>query len=323
MKAYVCKRVGAEGYAEIDEVPDPEAGPGELVIEARAMSVNFPDVLQIAGLYQRTPEVPFIIGMEYAGVVASVGEGVHGFSIGDRVAGMTQGAFAERVWAPAAHCYPLPAGIDFDQGACLTLAGGTALYGLKYRGALQRGETLAVLGASGGTGSFAVQVGRALGARVLAVCSSEEKAAIAKDAGAHEVIDLSRDDLGNALKVHTNGRGVDVVYDPVGGDAFDVACRRIAWNGRILTVGYAAGRIPNLPINLALVKGYSLTGVHWAAAIQTETALARTIVAELFALVEKGEVSAHVDSRWPLAGVGAALDKMKTRRVTGKLVLQS
>jgi len=323
VKAYVCKRSGSDGYAEIDNVAEPKAGAGELVVDARAMSANFPDMLQVKGLYQQIPSTPFVLGMEYAGIVASVGEGVANFAVGDRVAGMTQGAFAERVWTPEWTCYPLPETIDFEQGACLTLAGGTALYALKYRGTLQPGETLAVLGASGGTGSLAVQVGRALGARVIAICSNTEKAEVAGNAGAHEVIDLSNEDLSDALKSHTDNRGVDVLYDPVGGEAFSAACRRIAWNGRILTVGYAAGTIPDLPINLPLIKGYSLVGVHWAAAVVKESALAKRIVAELFALAEKGAVTAHVDSRWRLDDAPAALEKMSDRKVIGKLVLKA
>ncbi len=178
-----------------------------------------------------------------------------------------------------------------------------------------------MLGASGGTGSFAVQVGRALGARVIAVCSSPEKAAIAEQLGAHSVIDLSKDDLAERLKALTAGQGVDVLYDPVGGELFDIASRRVRWNGRVLTLGYASGTIPQLPINLPLVKGYSVVGVHWAAAILKEVPLARSIVAELFQLVLKGDVSVQVDSRWPLADVGMALEKMRARSVTGKLVL--
>ncbi|MDP6828402.1 MAG: NADPH:quinone oxidoreductase family protein [Kiritimatiellia bacterium] len=321
MKAVICEQTGADGYVRYRDTDEPVAGPSQLIVDNRAMSLNFPDLLQIAGLYQIRPKVPFVLGMEYAGVVSAAGEGVTGFEVGERVAGMTYGAFAEKVIAFPPSCYPLPDEVDFDAGAAMTLAGGTALYALRERGALQAGETLAVLGASGGTGSFAVQIGRALGANVIAICSSADKAAAALRAGAGEAVDLSSEDLTDGLKSLTSGHGIDVLYDPVGGEAFEIASRRVAWNGRILTIGYASGTIPQLAINQALIKGYSLVGVHWAAAIRKEVTLARRVIADVFAMYANGDIQPQIDQRYTLAEIDLALDQMRQRKVAGKVII--
>jgi NADPH2:quinone reductase len=321
MKAIVCEATGPGASARYRDFPEPVAGPGEVIVEARAMSVNFPDVLQIEGRYQVMPACPFVLGMEFSGIVRALGPGCTRLKPGDRVAGMTQGAFAEIIKAREQTCYPLPRHLGFEAAAAMPLAGGTALYALSRRGHLAAGETLAVLGAAGGTGLSAVQVGKALGARVIAICSSEEKIGTARAGGADAAINYVTEDLSGRLNDLTDGRGVDVLYDPVGGGAFDIASRRLAWNGRILVVGFASGTIPKLSINLPLVKGYSLIGVHWAAAIEREPDSSQSVIGELFALHERGLFAPVIDSYMKLQDGLEAIRKMRDRQVNGKIVL--
>lgn len=323
MKAIICENAGPEGYAVCSDVPEPVAGCGEVTVETRHMSVNFPDVLQIKGRYQHMPESPFTLGMEYSGVVRDVGAGVTDFKSGDRVVGLAQGAFAEVIKSPATLCYPLATGLDFDEGALLPLAGGAALCGLTHRAQLREGETLVVTGAAGGTGLAAIQIGRALGARVIAICSSDKKVAAAMGAGAHAAINQERENLVGQLKKLLNGGGIDVLYDTVGGELFDICCRRVGWNGRILVVGFASGKIPRFPINLALVKGYSLIGVNWNDTINFEPDLAGALIAELMRLCLAKSYVPVVDSCLPLEQGAEAIQRMSERKVIGKILLAS
>jgi NADPH2:quinone reductase len=265
MKALVCEAYGSVDDLVYRDMPDPVPGPGEVLVAVKAIGVNFPDGLLVEGKYQARPECPFAPGSEISGDVVAVGDGVSQFEIGDRVLSLTTsfGAYAEKIVLPADVVHKIPASMSYETGAALLAATGTAHHGLRQRGQLKAGETLLVLGAAGGTGIAAVQIGKAIGARVIAACSTEEKLAFAKSQGADEGINYNTQDLKQAIKDLTNGRGVDVVYDPVGGDAFDVCSRSMAWNGRLLVVGFASGRIPELPVNLTLVKGYSVLGVFW------------------------------------------------------------
>lgn len=269
MKAIVARDFAPLEALEYADWPEPQAGPGEVVIAAEAIGVNFPDGLLVQGLYQMKPAPPFVPGMEMAGPVVAVGEGVTSVKVGDRVATLgTLGAYAEKMAASAKTVFPLPDGVSFEDACALMCGYGTSHYALKQRGQLQPGETLCVLGASGLTGIAAVQIGKAMGATVIGVASTEEKRQIARDAGADIV--LGYDNLKDDLKKATEGKGVDVAFDPVGGDSFDALARSMAWGGRLLVIGFASGTIPKLPVNLTLVKGFSVVGVFWGAFTQRE-----------------------------------------------------
>src|SRR5213075_2071561 len=264
MKAVLCKQYGPPESLTIEELPSPKPGAGEVVVSVKAASVNFPDVLIIQNKYQFKPPLPFSPGSEMAGLIKEVGEGVKGYKPGDRViAFTTYGAFAEEVKVEAARLVPMPEGMDFNSAAAFLLTYGTSDHALRDRGALKAGETLLVLGAAGGVGLAAIQIGKALGARVIACASSEEKLAVCRSHGADAGIDYVKEDLRERIKALTDGRGVDVVYDAVGGPYTEPAFRSLAWRGRLLVVGFAAGEIPKLPLNLALLKGASVVGVFW------------------------------------------------------------
>ncbi len=265
MKALVCEAFGPIEQLTYREVPDPVPGPGEAVIDVKAIGINFADALVIEGRYQVKPSVPFIPGTEIGGDIKALGADIENLKIGDPVFGYNDafGAFAENILMPVSSTNSLPDFMSYEEGAALLAATGTAHHALRQRGRLQPGETLVVLGAAGGTGTAAVQIGKAIGAHVIAVCSSDEKIAFAESQGADDCINYTREDLRQAIKDRTDGRGADVVYDTVGGDAFDACSRAMAWDGRLLVVGFASGRIPQLPVNLSLVKGYSLIGVFW------------------------------------------------------------
>ncbi|HEV3183717.1 MAG TPA: NADPH:quinone oxidoreductase family protein, partial [Xanthobacteraceae bacterium] len=254
MKAVLCSRFGGPDDLELKDIPAPSAGAGEVVVSVKAAALNFFDTLLIAGKYQIKPPFPFSPASEFAGVVDGVGPGVTGFAPGDRVVGwMGSGAARERVAVKAERLVPLPAGLDFDRAAGLTVTYGTTVHALKDRAQLKPGETLAVLGAAGGTGLAAIELGKLMGARVIACASSADKLAFAREHGADEAINYGEDDLKEALRRVTDGRGVDVVYDPVGGAYAEAALRSIAWGGRFLVIGFAAGEIPKLPLNLVLL----------------------------------------------------------------------
>ena len=323
MKALVCEQYGPVEDLKYREFPDPVAAPGQVLVRVKAIGVNFPDGLLVEGKYQARPQCPFAPGSEISGEIIALGEGVSEFALGDRVLALTTsfGAYAEKIALPATAVYPMPASMDFESGAALLAATGTAHHGLRQRGRLQAGETLVVLGAAGGTGIAAVQIGKAIGARVIAVCSSEEKLAFAKSQGADDGINYSAQDLNKAIKALTDGRGADVVYDAVGGDAFDACSRAMAWDGRLLIVGFASGRIPELPVNLTLVKGYSVVGVFWGQFTLNEPQAHAANMRELFQWCEAGKVRPIVDRSYKLADGIEAIKYVTGRNVMGKVVI--
>ena len=323
MKALVCEQYGPVEDLKYRDFPDPEPAPGEILVAVKAIGVNFPDGLLVEGKYQARPECPFAPGSEISGEVVGLGEGVIDFAMGDRVLALTTnfGAYAEQITLPSSAAYKMPASMDYETGAALLAASGTAHHGLRQRGRLQAGETLVVLGAAGGTGIAAVQIGKAIGARVIAVCSSEEKLAFAKSQGADDGINYSEQDLKTAIKALTDGRGADVVYDAVGGDAFDACSRAMAWDGRLLIVGFASGRIPELPVNLTLVKGYSVVGVFWGQFTQNEPEAHAANMRELFQWCEAGKVKPIIDRTYKLADGIEAIKYVTGRNVMGKVVI--
>ena len=322
MKAVLCKQYGPPDSLAIEEVESPRPGANEVVVSMKAASLNFPDVLIIQNKYQFKPPLPFSPGSELAGVVKEVGPGVERFKPGDRVmAFTTYGAFAEEVKTEATRLIRLPQKMDFVTGAAFLLTYGTTDHALRDRAALSSGETLLVLGAAGGVGLAAVEVGKALGARVIACASTGEKLAVCRDHGADETINYATEDLRERIRALTGGRGADVVYDPVGGPYSESAFRSIAWRGRHLVVGFAAGEIPKLPLNLALLKGASVVGVFWGDFARREPARFAESVAQLARWYDEGRLKPHVDETLPLASAREALKRMAERKVKGKLVL--
>lgn len=323
MRAIVCTRLGGPDLLEFQNLPSPATGPGQVLIRVHAAGVNFPDTLIIQGTYQAKPNLPFTPGGEVAGVVLKVGEGVAHVQPGDRVlAAMTWGAFAEEVVAEAWRVHAIPPEMDFPIAAGFTLAYGTSYHGLKDRAALQSGETLLVLGASGGVGLTAIEIGKAFGARVIAAASNDEKLALCVQHGADETINYEREDLRQRIKDLTEGRGVDVVYDPVGGRFADPALRGMAWRGRYLVVGFASGEIPKIPLNLLLLKGCSAVGVYWGAFCREEPDNNARNMDELFALFRQGHLKPHVSATFPLDQTSQALDTVVSRKVQGKVVIE-
>jgi len=322
MKAVVCKEFGPPDSLRVEELPSPRAGPGEAVISVKAASVNFPDVLIIQNKYQFKPPLPFSPGSELAGVVKEVGAGVAGFKPGDKViAFTTYGAFAEEVKTEAARLLPLPEGMDFVAGAAFLLTYATSDHALRDRGALRAGETLLVLGAAGGVGLAAIEIGKALGARVIACASSEDKLAVCREHGADATINYATEDLRERIKALTDGRGVDVVYDPVGGPYSEPAFRSLAWRGRLLVVGFAAGDIPKLPLNLMLLKGAAVVGVFWGDFARREPKQFADSVRQLGEWYRQGKLRPHVSQTFPLEKAADALNLMAARQVKGKVVL--
>jgi len=322
MKAVLCRQYGPPGTLVFEEVPDPQPGPGQVLIDVRAAGVNFPDTLIIENKYQLKPALPFSPGAEVAGTVAAVGEGVQGLRPGDRVVAIPgYGGYAEKVLAPQADVFPLPEGIGFEDAAAFLIAYGTTHYALQERAAIRPGETLLVLGAAGGTGLSAVELGKLLGARVIAAASSDEKLALCREYGADEVINYSHEDLRQRLKELTGGRGVDVIYDPVGGPYSEPALRSMAWNGRFLVIGFTAGEIPKIALNLTLLKGCAIVGVWWGGFLRAEPQRAAALTRELVEWFRCGKVRPYVSKRYPLAQAAQALEDVAQRRVTGKMVL--
>ena len=322
MKAVLCKRYGPPDSLTFEELPSPRPGPGEVVVAVKAASVNFPDVLIIQNKYQFKPPLPFSPGSELAGVVKEVGPGVTGFKEGDKViAFTTYGAFAEEVKTEAARLLPLPEGMDFASGAAFLLTYGTSDHALRDRGGLEPGETLLVLGAAGGVGLAAIEIGKALGARVIACASSEEKLAVCREHGADAGINYAAEDLRERIKALTEGRGVDVVYDPVGGPYTEPAFRSLAWRGRLLVVGFAAGDIPKLPLNLALLKGAAVVGVFWGDFTRREPRAFADSLRQLGDWFREGKLRPHISRTFPLREAAEALKLMAARQVKGKVVL--
>ena len=322
MKAVLCKAYGPPDSLVLEDVPAPEPGPGQVVVGVKACGVNFPDTLMIQGKYQHKPEFPFSPGGEVAGTVLRVGPGVEGVDVGDRVIAYTgYGGFAEEVVAGADRLIRMPAGMDFVQASAFVLTYGTSLYALKDRGRLAPGETLLVLGAAGGVGIAAVEIGKALGARVIAAASSEDKLALCREHGADETIDYGREDLREQLRALTGDRGVDVVYDPVGGPYTEPALRGTAWGGRFLVVGFAAGEIPRIPLNLPLLKGCDIVGVSWGGFLRRDGSRTAAHLEELVSLYATGKLKPHVTVTYPLERAAEALDDIMQRRAKGKIVV--
>ncbi|HGY9627243.1 NADPH:quinone oxidoreductase family protein [Pseudomonas putida] len=322
MKAVLCKTLGPASDLVLEEVASPAPKRNEIVLDVHAAGVNFPDTLIIEGKYQFQPPLPFSPGGEAAGVVAAIGEKAGDFKIGDRVMALTGwGAFAEQVAVPFYNVLPIPTTMDFTTAAAFGMAYGTSMHALAQRGQLKAGETLLVLGASGGVGLAAVEIGKAMGARVIAAASNAEKLAIAKAAGADELIDYRQASLRDEIKRLTGGQGVDVVYDPVGGELFEQAVRGLAWNGRLLVVGFASGTIPQLPVNLTLLKGAAVVGVFWGAFAQRQPEDNAANFRQLFAWHAEGKLKPLVSQTYPLAETGAAIERLAQRQAVGKLVV--
>ena len=323
MKAVLCTRFGTPDDLQLAEIAEPKAGPGEAVVAVKAAALNFFDLLIIAGKYQHKPPFPFSPAAEFAGVVESVGPDVNGFAPGDRVIGWTGwGAAREKIAAGAAQLIRLPPGLDFERAAGLTVTYATTLYGLRERGALKAGETLVVLGASGGVGLAAIEIGKVIGARVIACASSDEKLAFAKAHGADETINYAREDLRDALRKAGGARGIDVVYDPVGGPHAEPALRSLGWEGRYLVIGFAAGNIPKIPLNLVLLKSCDIRGVLWGAWTLRDPKGQAALMRDIAAWCAEGKLSAHVHAVYPLSETAAALKAIAERKVMGKIVLQ-
>ena len=323
MRALLCRSLGSICNLEVAEMASPPLGPGQVRVGVRASGINFPDILMVEGKYQVKPELPFIPGLEVAGVVLECAAGVTHVRPGDRVLAFARrgGGHAEEVVVPAAIVTPIPETMDFVTAAAFPVAYGTAHFALTHRGHLAVGETLLVLGAAGGVGLAAIEVGKLLGARVIAAASSPEKLAIARRHGADETINYAADDLRDQVRAFTDGRGVDVVFDPVGGDAFKHSVRCIAWEGRILVIGFASGEIPQVATNMILVKNFSVTGVVFGEHSSRFPDDTRRRLAKLLEAYAGGRLRPAVMRTYPLNDARAALEEMSNRRVAGKLVL--
>ncbi len=322
MKAVVCKAWGPPESLVVEDRPSLEAAPGMVVLSVKAANVKFSDTLIIANKYQTKPELPFIPGSEVSGVVKAVGAGVDGWKVGDRVSAQSpSGGYAEEVSVEADRLQAIPDSIDFAGAAGLTSTYGTSYYALADRGQLKAGETLLVLGASGGVGLAAVEIGKAMGAKVIACASSEEKLAVCREHGADETINYTTEDMRARVKAITKGKGIDVVYDPVGGDYSELALRDMAWGGRFLVIGFAAGGIPKISLNLPLIKGCSIVGV-WLGGMAKRDPVQRVEVArEIWRLYSAGKIKPHLWGTYPLAKAADALNAIAGRKVAGKVVL--
>jgi len=322
MKAVLCKEFGPVDRLGLEDVPSPVAGNGQVVIKVAAAGVNFPDALLVQGKYQLRPAFPFTPGGEVAGTVKEVGEGVAHVRPGDAVIGLaTHGGFAEEALIDAAAVIPLPPGVDPAVAAALMVAYGTTLHALQDRAGLQPGETLLVLGAAGGVGLAAVEMGKLLGATVIAAASTDDKLEVCRSRGADMMINYAREDLKERVRALTEGRGADVVYDPVGGKYSEPALRSMAWKGRFLVIGFASGEIPQVALNLPLLKGYSIVGVFWGDFVRREPARNRENIVRLLGWVAAGKLAPLVSARYPLSGAVDALNALLRREVTGKIVL--
>ena len=322
MKAVLCKEFGPPESLVVEDIASPEPGPGEVVLDVHAAAVNFPDVLIIQNKYQFKPPLPFSPGGEVAGVVAKLGDGVKNLKIGDRVIGSCgNGGFVEELAIAEAACIPIPDEMDLQTASALVLTYGTSHYGLKDRAQLKAGETLLVMGAAGGVGLAAVELGKAMGARVIAAASSPEKLEVAKQAGADDLINYSDGELKEKVKALTNGQGADVIYDPVGGPLFDQCMRCINWNGRVLVVGFVGGGIPKVPTNLALLKNCQIVGVFYGAFSGRFPADNEQNFAELTDMFAAGKLQAIVGAEYALSDYAEALNCLSQRRAVGKIVV--
>ncbi|MCY3914406.1 MAG: NADPH:quinone oxidoreductase family protein [Chloroflexi bacterium] len=324
MKAVLCHQFGTPGDLAIADVPSPPLGAGQVRIAVRACGVNFPDVLMIQGLYQLKPPFPFSPGLEVAGDIIEIAGDAQGVQLGARVmATMMYGGFAEEVVVPAAGILPMPPEMSYEHGAGFSLAYGTSHVALTHRGQLQSGETLLVLGAAGGVGLTAVELGKRLGAQVIAAASTREKLELARAYGADELINYKSENLRDRLNELTDGRGVDVIYDPVGGDLFDQAVRRLAWEGRYLVIGFASGRIPSLPANIALLKNASIVGTFWGAYLRNDPGVIHDSFAILTDCYTAGLLKPHIHQVFALDEAPSALRQLMDRRAMGKVLLKT
>lgn len=322
MKALLCTAFGPIDKLAIQEIPKPRPGPGQVLLDVKASSLNFPDALMVQGLYQVKPPLPFSPGTEMAGVVIETGSDVQNFKPGDRVIAIAGwGGFAEECAVDAGRLIPLPEGMDFDMGAAFLFTYGTSLHGLRDRGRLEPGETLLVLGAAGGVGLAAVEIGKVLGARVIAAASSADKLALCKRLGADETIDYVSGNLRDRINELTGRRGVDIVFDPVGGPYTETALRATAWGGRLLVVGFAAGDIPKIPVNLALLKERSIVGVYWGESVKHDPEGHARNVKQLVDWLAAGKVKPVISERVPLSEAADAMKRMINRQVKGKVVI--
>lgn len=322
MHAWLCDNPTGIDALNWKELPTPTPGAGEVLIEIKAASLNFPDLLIVQNKYQIKPELPFVPGSEYAGTVQVVGEGVRHLTVGQNVACLSgTGGFATHTIAKASLCMPLPSGFPFVDAAAFIMIYATSYHALIDRAALQAGETVLVLGAAGGVGTAAIQIAKQAGARVIAAASTDEKCALCTRIGADATINYQRENLREALKALTDGKGPDVIYDPVGGDLAEPAFRSIGWRGRYLVVGFAAGPIPSLPLNLALLKGASIVGVFWGDYARREPKANTTMMGKLAAWYGEGKIKPVIDRTLPMSELKAAYAHMGSRGVMGKLVM--
>lgn len=322
MRAVVCSQLGAPDLLSLGELPDPEPGPGQVTIEVETASFNFPDLLVIAGEYQFRSEPPFAPGAEAAGTIVALGQGVTGFAVGDRVAAIgSSGAFAERWSVDAALTVPIHDGISFETAAACTMTYGTSYHGLVQRAGIQPGETMLVLGAAGGVGSAAIDIGKALGATVIAAASTEEKRAFCLGLGADHAIDYTDGRFRESIAELTDGRGVDVVYDPVGGPHSEAAMRSIAWGGRHLIVGFTAGEIPRIALNIPLLKGASLVGVFWGSFAARDPQTNRSNASRILDMVEEGVLTPRIAATLPFESFSDGFAMLASRSVMGKALL--
>ena len=322
MHAWLCENPTGVDALTWKELPNPTPNADEVLIEIKAASLNFPDLLIVQNKYQMKPPLPFVPGSEYAGVIKAVGVGVKNLVVGQHVACLTgTGGFATHTIAPATLCMPLPAEFPFVDAAAFIMIYATSHHALVDRAQLKAGETVLVLGAAGGVGTAAIQIAKAVGARVIAAASTDEKCAVCKSIGADETINYSKQDLREAIKSLTGGKGPDVVYDPVGGDYTEPAFRSIAWRGRYLVIGFASGPTPSLPLNLPLLKGASIVGVFWGGFAKAEPKANAAMMAELGNWYAQGKIKPVIDSTLPMSELKAAYAHMGSRGVKGKLVM--
>lgn len=322
MRALVCKDFAPYDQLKVEDVPEPDLGEGMVMIDVKAAGVNFPDILLVEGKYQMKPPTPFVPGMEAAGIVSKLGEKVQGVEEGQRVIVATMlGAFAEKVPAHFSQVVPMPDSMSYEEGAALTTIYGTSYHALKDRAKLKEGETVLVLGAAGGVGIATVQLAKAMGAKVIAAASSDEKLAFARENGADETVNYTTEDLKAKVKELTGGKGVDVVYDPVGGDFAEPALRASGWDARYLVIGFAAGPIPKIPLNLALLNSRNIMGVFWGAWVGREPRANAQNMKEIFDFFEAGKIKPQISASYKLEDVGKAFEDLMERRVKGKVVL--
>ncbi|MEM8800080.1 MAG: NADPH:quinone oxidoreductase family protein [Pseudomonadota bacterium] len=322
MRAVLCKEYGGPETLVVEEVPSSPCPKGHVRVAVEACGVNFPDTLIIQGKYQFKPEPPFSPGGEVSGVIAEVGDGVTDFAVGDRVLALnTWGGYAEEMVVPAMAAVKIPDAMPFDEAAGFIMTYGTSHYALKQRAKLQPGETVLVLGAAGGVGLTALEIAKVMGAKVIAAASSDEKLKLTREYGADETLNYSETDLKTGVKALTKGAGVDVIYDPVGGDFSEAAFRAIGWNGRHLVIGFAAGDIPRIPINLTLLKNAALVGVFWGAFTVREAAVHQANMRELLGWYSEGKIKPHVCAHFPLEKAADAMNMLLERKAQGKIII--